>query len=150
MFMKTLSDTSSYLSVFCLTVIMLASCGRNNNAGGSYTLSDTTGTAIIKFEKLEHDFGTIEAGEHVGYIFTFVNDGDADLVITSVNTSCGCTVPKFDRKPISPGGSGTIEVVFDSAGRSGRQTKNIVVQSNAENKLILLRITAEVSTEETN
>jgi hypothetical protein len=130
--------------------IMTASCGRRNSGNEKYVASDTTGTAIIKFEEMEHDFGTIKAGEHVGHIFSFTNSGDADLVISSATASCGCTVTKYDRKPIPPQGNGTVEVNFDSSGRAGKQTKTVVVQSNAENKLVILRIIAEIQTKETN
>jgi len=81
----------------------------------------------------------------VGCIFTFTNNGDADLVISSASASCGCTVPKFDKKPVPPGRSGTIEVIFDTSGREGVQTKTVVVQSNAENNLVILRIIADVT-----
>ena len=53
-------------------------------------------------------------------------------------------MPKYDRKPVPPGGKGTLEVVFDTSGREGMQTKTIVIQSNAENNLVILRIIAEV------
>ena len=106
--------------------------------------SDTTGTAVLTFQKPDHDFGKVGAGEKVGCIFSYTNTGDADLVITSASASCGCTVPKYDRKPVSPGGTGTIEVVFDTSGREGMQTKTVVVQSNAENNLVILRIIADV------
>jgi len=81
----------------------------------------------------------------VGCIFTYTNTGDADLVISSASASCGCTVPKFDKKPVPPGRSGTIEVIFDTSGREGVQTKTVVVQSNAENNLVILRIIADVT-----
>lgn len=106
--------------------------------------SDTTGTAVLTFQKPDHDFGKVGAGEKVGCIFSYTNTGDADLVITSASASCGCTVPKYDRKPVPPGGTGTIEVVFDTSGREGLQTKTVVVQSNAENNLVILRIIADV------
>lgn len=126
--------------------LIVGSCGRGekgeNRAKG--VENDTTGSAIITFTALEHDFGKVEEGEKVGCIFTYSNTGDADLVITSATASCGCTEPKYDKKPLPPGGSGTIEVIFDTSGREGIQTKTVVVQSNAENKLIILRIISDV------
>jgi len=121
-----------------------ASCGRNTAGAVKNMPADTTGTAIITFTSPEHDFGRVGAGEKVGCIFSYTNTGDADLVITSASASCGCTVPKYDKKPVPPGGSGTIEVVFDTSGREGLQTKTVVVQSNAENNLVILRIIAEI------
>lgn len=38
---------------------------------------------------------------------------------------CGCTIPKYDKKPIPPGGEGKIEVEFNSSGRMGKQYKVI-------------------------
>jgi hypothetical protein len=87
----------------------------------------------------------VKAGEKVGCIFSYTNTGDADLVIASASASCGCTVPKYDKKPVPPGGSGTIEVVFDTSGREGVQAKTVVVQSNAENNIVILRIIADVT-----
>lgn len=136
-----------------LTVIMFmggilsTSCGIGGSKAGNEAVADTTGKAVIEFREMEHNFGSVEAGEKIGCIFSFKNTGDADLILASASASCGCTVPKYDRKPIPPGGSGGIEVVFDSSGRTGLQTKTIVVQSNAENNLIILRIIAEIKSE---
>jgi hypothetical protein len=124
--------------------VISGSCGRSSSGAGKHMPADTTGTAVMTFRSPDHDFGRVGAGEKVGCIFSYTNTGDADLVITSASASCGCTVPKFDRKPVPPGESGTIEVVFDTSGREGMQTKTVVVQSNAENNLVILRIIAEV------
>ena len=129
---------------------ILAACGRTSSCRGRYIASDTTGTPVITFQELEHDFGTIKSGENVGHIFSFTNTGDADLIISAAHASCGCTVTKYSKKPVSPQGSGTVEVNFDSAGKMGKQTKTVVVQSNAENKMVILRIIADVKSEETN
>ncbi len=115
--------------------------GSGNKASGSGT---DKGSGEIVFNSYEHDFGKVTKGEKVAYIFTFVNKGTSDLILKSVTTSCGCTVPKYDSKPIAPGEEGTLEVVFDTSGRNGKQTKTITVKSNASVPVVLLRITAEV------
>ena len=124
--------------------MLASSCGTNSSGADRYMPSDTTGTAVLTFQSPEHNFGKVGAGEKVGCIFTFRNTGDADLVINTATASCGCTVPKYDRKPVPPDGTGTIEVIFDTSGREGLQTKTVVIQSNAENNLVILRIIAEV------
>ena len=137
-------------SIHVLTVllafatVMSSSCSRSSSGAERYKLSDTTGTAVMTFQSPEHNFGKVRSGEKVGCIFTFKNTGDADLVINSATASCGCTVPKYDKKPVPPEGAGTIEVIFDTSGREGLQTKTVVIQSNAENNLVILRIIAEV------
>lgn len=140
----------TYISVVAgLAAVMFASCGRGSSGESKNIPSDTTGVAVITFKMLEHNFGTVKAGEKVGCIFPFTNTGDADLVLTSATASCGCTVPKYNKKPVAPGETGTVEVVFDTSGREGMQTKTVVVQSNAENNLVILRIISEVKKEET-
>lgn len=146
--MKTIIRITFISGLIIAAALASASCGRSSTGAGQNVPSDTSGTAIITFASPDHDFGKVGAGEKVGCIFSYTNTGDADLVITSASASCGCTVPKYDRKPVPPGGSGTIEVVFDTSGREGVQTKTVVVQSNAENNLVILRIIADVAGKE--
>jgi len=136
-----------YLSLFLITAVaILVSCtgsSRDSRAGDDGQTSSLD-TARIIFDEYEHDFGRIEEGEKVGCIFTFKNSGTGPLVINSVVTSCGCTVPKYSTKPLAPGDDGTLEVEFNSSGYSGLQTKTITVRSNASKPLVLLTIRGEV------
>jgi hypothetical protein len=135
--------------IFCLSLfifLIAAGCRQFRKEAQSDTTNVKGGSAEITFNTLEHDFGKITEGEKVACVFSFENTGLDDLVIVSATTSCGCTVPEFDDKPISPGGKGTMEVVFDSSGRSGMQTKTITVRSNADKQVMILKITAEVIT----
>jgi hypothetical protein len=100
----------------------------------------------IKFTKTVHDFGKIYQGEVVGTYFSFNNTGSSNLLILDASASCGCTVPKWSKEPVAPGGEGTIEVMFDSSGREGMQNKSITIQTNASNANSVLYITAEVVT----
>jgi len=129
-----------------LIVIMVTACN-SGPAGSGYTgakNSISTGNPEIAFREYEHDFGKVTEGEKVAYLFTFDNKGTGDLVINSASTSCGCTVSKYDTKPIAPGGQGTLEVVFNTSGRSGIQTKTITVHNNSRIPAVILKITAEV------
>ncbi len=60
------------------------------------------------------DYGTIEKGADGVRIFEFTNTGDAPLIISKVNSSCGCTVPKKPEGPIIPGETGEIQVKYDT------------------------------------
>jgi hypothetical protein len=137
----------SIISLF-LIVVLASGCGngRARNDRNSVSQKTDTGTAIIAFREYEHNFGKVEEGEKVGHIFIFSNKGTGSLVMASATTSCGCTVSKYDTKPISPGESGNLEVVFDTSGRNGMQTKTVTVKSNASTPFVLLKITAEVVT----
>jgi hypothetical protein len=131
---------------FVILLITASGCGnfKKNNATDSGLQKNDTGTAKIIFKEYEHNFGKVTEGEKIAYEFSFVNQGTANLVLTAATTTCGCTVPKYDTKPISPGKEGTIEVVFDTSGRNGIQTKTITVKSNASTPVVLLKIVSEV------
>ena len=133
-----------------LLLIMTGCTGKSGKSIMNSSASSDTGKAILTFIQNEHDFGSVKEGEKVGCIFTFKNAGTADLVITSAVTSCGCTVPKYDKKPVSPGETGTMEVIFDTSGRSGIQNKTITVKSNAATPLVMLQIRAEIMTSSNN
>jgi len=146
--MRTFIIKRSLLIGMTTFLVLSYGCGGDGKKSKGTSLSTTsdTGTAVIQFNTFEHDFGVITAGEKVAYVFNFTNTGTGSLVINSASTSCGCTVPEFSRKPLPPGQKGTLEVVFDSSGRDGLQTKTITVQSNASVPVIILAIRADVRT----
>jgi hypothetical protein len=134
-----------YFWVLAVAAFFVFAC--NSNTPGSKESSGqikSSDTAVISFRDYEHDFGKVAEGEKVACVFSFENTGKGPLLVFSVTSSCGCTVPKYETKPVAPGNTGTIEVVFDSSGRNGQQTKTITVQSNASKPIVLLRITGEV------
>jgi hypothetical protein len=136
--------------LLCLIIVSPAfsHCSHSvkRNAKRSGNESTDTGHVKIIFREYEHNFGKVPEGEKVGYVFEFENRGTADLVIASAITTCGCTVPEYDKKPVHPGGTGKLEVVFNTSGKNGMQTKTITVRSNADTPVVLLKITAEVVT----
>ena len=101
---------------------------------------------VIKFDKNEFDFGKILQGEVVSYTFHFTNTGNAPLLITSVDKSCGCTASDYPREPIQPGESGEIKITYDSKGHHGFQSKVLIVNANTMPSQSALRIKAEVRT----
>jgi hypothetical protein len=105
--------------------------------GGSTTSKELP---VIDFDKREFLFGNVEEGEIVKGGFIIENKGTADLILTSVKASCGCTVPMYTKEPIKPGESGEIEFSFNTKGRAGTQSKSITVKSNAEKETEILRI----------
>lgn len=100
----------------------------------------STGESKITFEKTAHDFGKITEGTQATVVFKFKNTGNAPLILTNVEASCGCTVPTWSSQPIPPGASGEIKAVFDSKGRPGNFNKTITVKHNAPGKTDYLSI----------
>ncbi len=104
---------------------------------------------VITFDKMEHDFGEIEAKTAVETEFNYTNTGDAPLVITDIKSSCGCTVPKdWSREPLAPGASGKFSVKFNGSG-ANKITKTITVTANTEKGSEVVKIMAFVKPEPT-
>ncbi len=95
--------------------------------------------AKIEFKTDVIDYGTIEKGADGVRTFEFTNTGNAPLIISSVKSTCGCTVPKKPKGPIMPGEKGEIEVKYDT-NRVNPIRKTITVISNAETPTIALKI----------
>ena len=137
-----------------LILLFLFSCGSGdnglistdvvNNPNTAKGKSDLSSLPFIKFDEEVHDFGKIIEGETVSYSFKFTNTGKSDLVIADVSTSCGCAVPSFPKTPIRSGEKEAIKVTFNSAGKRGIQTKNIVVVANTQPNITVVRIKAQV------
>src|SRR5210317_579967 len=97
--------------------------------------------ANITFDELNHNFGNIkEESGIVEHTFNFKNTGTESLLLNSVRSSCGCTVPEWSKEPIAPGGSGNIKVSFNPLRRPGAFRKSVTVQSNAKVKTTILYI----------
>jgi hypothetical protein len=99
----------------------------------------------FSFEKTEHDFGTIKEGEVVSYTFKFKNTGEAPLIISKVQPSCGCTAPDWSKEPIPVGGEGFVKVEFDSNGKPNIQNKSVTVTANTWPQTMTLRFKAMVT-----
>ena len=99
--------------------------------------------AKIEFKETTIDYGTIEKGADGVRTFEFTNTGDAPLIISKVNSSCGCTVPKKPEGPIMPGETGEIKVKYDTK-RVMPIRKTITVLSNAETPTVALKIKGNV------
>jgi hypothetical protein len=135
---------TTFFTLF-IAASLLMSCGQSRNKSGQNADgSADSAKAVIVFNEYEHNFGKVKEGEKVTYTFSFENKGAGSLVIMSALTSCGCTVPKYDKKPIPSGKGGKLEVRFDTQGRDGMQTKTIAVNSNATVPVVILKITADV------
>lgn len=101
--------------------------------------------AEISFDKVVHDFGSIEESGLAYCEFEFTNTGTAAMEIRRVNSSCGCTTPEYPKTPIVPGAKGIIKVAYNTVGRPGPFNKSIAVYSNATaNPTVMLSIRGSV------
>ncbi len=86
----------------------------------------------LRFEEQKWHFGDIkEDGGNAEHSFIFTNTTSKPVVILDVTSGCGCTTPKYSRKPVMPGQKGEVVVSFDPMNRPGRFSKGVEVQTSA-------------------
>lgn len=99
--------------------------------------------AEFKFDKETHDFGKIPQGKPVTIEFKFTNTGQEPLIISGVESTCGCTVPKYTSTPVKKGESGLITVTYNAAS-ANVFSKGVTIKSNAKTPVKVLYIKGEV------
>ncbi len=124
-----------FLSVAIMATAI--SCSQSNNGKANKKAAE------ISFAEAEHDFGTIEQGSNAEFAFVFKNTGKEDLVISNVQTSCGCTIPDWTREPVGKRKSGVVNVHYNTR-IAGKFIKSITVYSNAVTSPVTLKIKGEV------
>jgi len=102
----------------------------------------------IKFDKPEHDFGTVYQEQTHKHDYAFTNVGKSPLKITNVVTTCGCAVGKVPDKEIAPGQGAVIPIILETGRLRNRITKHVYVTSNDPvTPRAVLTLTADVKLE---
>ncbi len=94
--------------------------------------ANVKGAPVVKFDRLVHDFGTVNEGDIVETTFKLTNKGETNLIITKARASCGCTVPTWPKYPIKPNETVEIGVKFNTRGKPNKQSKTITLTTNTE------------------
>lgn len=137
------------ITYICFLPLVLLACENKNkqdtqNKGDIEEAMDSTAMAKIEFQEKSFNFGDMMQGEIVTHTFRFKNTGDKNLIIKRIESSCGCTAAKYDKKPIPPGEESDIEVEFNSEGRFGKQLKVITIFANIPQQTTELNIIANI------
>lgn len=83
-------------------------------------LAPATNPRLLHFEEPVKNLGKVaETDGTVKLRFEYTNIADREVTLLDVHTQCGCARPEFSRKPVKPGGKGTVEVTFDPKDRYG-------------------------------
>jgi len=107
--------------------------------------TDTVPYAVLTLENPLVDFGRLADFDKRQATVTFRNSGGADLRVTKVEPTCGCTSVGFDTsRTYAPGEQGEITLAFTPKGQ-GPQTKAVRVLSNDPDEPVrLITIKADV------
>jgi hypothetical protein len=98
----------------------------------------------IRVEPSSFDFGRAAQNKTLRKEFSIRNFGNADLVIESVSTTCGCTAALLDNKVVKPGGTAPLRVSLETRAYKGRVKRSVMVRSN-DPETELLEVTVEAT-----
>jgi hypothetical protein len=98
----------------------------------------------IEPERTEIEMKNFQLGKTSEAVFVLKNVGSQPLVIQMVNTSCGCTVPEWEKYPIAPGKSTEIKVKITPE-EKGYFNKTVTVYGNTETGRIVLKVSGMVT-----
>jgi hypothetical protein len=97
----------------------------------------------VEPERTEIEIKDFQLGKTSEAVFVLKNIGLQPLIIQMVNTSCGCTVPEWDKQPIAPGKSTEIKVSITPE-EKGYFNKTVTVYGNMETGRIVLKVSGMV------
>lgn len=140
------------LSLSALCLVFITSCKEDatvkikseNVAEAAQRDANAGSFPIISFDKVEHDFGTLEDGTPVETIFKYTNTGNSMLVVSDIKSTCGCTVPSNWTREVAPGETGEFSVKFNGKGANQVQ-KTVNLTTNTENGKESVRIKAFIN-----
>ncbi len=89
------------------------------------------------------NIGQVKYCQPANGVFELKNTGNKPLVISDVDTGCGCTVASYPTEPIEPGDMFTISVTYD-ARMMGHFQKYVDIHSNASSKPLTLQLAGVV------
>ena len=100
----------------------------------------------LTFESKVHDFGKIaEKDGPQTCIFKYRNNSNVAIVIQKVIVSCACTQVEWPEKPIKPGESGGIKMLFSNRIGTGNFDKSISVSVSSCPCQTVLRVRGVVT-----
>ena len=124
-------------SVLIVASLTLAACS-DGSPDGSPSLSD------LKFERIDKNLGEVYQQHTYDLDFPFEVDGDDAIIISEIDTSCGCTdafiYPAWDtetygdvwplNQPIPAGAKGSVRAVFDGSRYKRDKSSTITLRGN--------------------
>ena len=96
----------------------------------------------LKWDAETKEYNPKPGEANAPFIFTVTNVSKTVVSITSLRTSCGCTVAQLPTTPynLEPGSNVQINVSMNLAGKSGAVTKTVNVDSSVGSKVLLVRV----------
>lgn len=117
---------------------------------GVLLVACSSGQPSIAVEATSLDLGNVVNGDIVSRDLTVRNDGEADLVIDRIITSCTCTQASIEPMTIAANQSGILHIEFDSGFHgpdlTGPLIRQVFINSNdPQQPELLVELTVDVA-----
>lgn len=103
-------------------------------AAALVTACSAGGAPEISLETTRLELGDVPNGQIVTRDVLVRNDGDADLQVQTLTTSCGCTTASLDAMHIEPGAAASLHIAFDSGAHgpdlTGPMMRQVYITTN--------------------
>jgi hypothetical protein len=106
-------------------------------------ISDSPPVTTVEPEQTEIKLKNMRVGKTSATVFKLKNTGNQPFIIKTVDASCGCTVPDWEKQPVKAGKVAEIKVQITPA-ETGYFNKTVTVHCNNEQGQILLKVTGAV------
>ena len=102
------------------------------------TMTSANQNPMIKWVSSIIDLGEVPINVSAEAIFEFSNISSEPVFITSVKSSCGCTVPDYSKEPVLPGASSTVSAIYNARTLGPFQkTVTVITNDNLVHRLTL-------------
>ncbi|MGI9087337.1 MAG: DUF1573 domain-containing protein [Chthoniobacterales bacterium] len=116
-------------------------CGMNLTAKAILMVmclgASASARAELSWEKTQIDLSPKATDAEAVANFKYENKGTKPIKITSVKSSCGCTVASLKKELVEPGEKGEVTATFKIGGRTGVQQKAITVTTDDPNQPVI-------------
>ena len=135
--------------VLCVSAVTLVSCVRKTARRAEHvpptgTLVEVSTALIAAGVTDTIDMGLLRSGETVSRQLRVRNTDTLPLVITGVQTVCGCTLVEYPSVPVRPGEQATVTLELDTRGLRGWICKYVGLKTTLFPEGRKLVVTADV------
>ncbi len=108
-------------------------------------VSKDSSYAEMSFDTEVYDFGKSNQGDVLTHSFKLTNTGTDTLIISNIETQCGCTNATIDKKILLPGESTSVTLTLNTnVLQKGITAKKVTIYSNIKEKKRILTLTTEI------
>lgn len=103
------------------------------------------GQGEARWLETAHDFGTrLDTTRQLTCQMRMVNAGDSSMVITRVQSTCGCTVASYTRGVVQPGDTATVTLTYTSTKIPGPFEKDVFVYTSGHPRRTRLTVRGKI------